>query len=189
MTVEQYERYEITHVPEGLQISHWQALPSLGIGVIALVLLAACFLTDPYQGHNRFWAGLGVVVLALVALFGVKVESWILSDCAIRYKSGLWNKERLLELSPGMSLTARAEFVPCDSDGIEPAFPHVMHLVSPGGIELGDGFRFRERATVDRFLQTLRRAAPIETTAVRSEAENPHEPDRASARASDRRAD
>jgi hypothetical protein len=63
MVADRYERYAISHVPEGLQISLWQALPSLGFGVIALVILTACFLTDPYAGHVRIWAGLGVVAL------------------------------------------------------------------------------------------------------------------------------
>ena len=189
MTVDKYERYEITHVPEGLQVSLWQALPSLGPGVIVLVILAACFFTDPYSAHNRVWAGLAVVALLFVAIFGVKVEAWIFSDRAIRYKSGLWNKERLFELSPGMSLTARVEVVSCDSEGIEPAFPYRVHLIGPSRIELGDGFRFRERSTLDRFMATIRGAAPIDVTALRLEAENPHEPDHASARASERRAD
>ena len=30
MVADRYERYAISHVPEGLQISLWQALPSLG---------------------------------------------------------------------------------------------------------------------------------------------------------------
>ena len=34
MSFDKYERYEINNVPEGLQVSHWQALPSLGPGVI-----------------------------------------------------------------------------------------------------------------------------------------------------------
>src|SRR5580693_6723131 len=107
MVADRYERYAISHVPEGLQISLWQALPSLGFGVIALVILTACFLTDPYPGHVRVWTGLGVVALALVALFGVRVETWIISDCAIRYKGSLWHEEISFESSPGAPLVLR----------------------------------------------------------------------------------
>jgi hypothetical protein len=155
MSFDKFERYEISNEPAGLRISHWQALPRLGLGVIVLVIVAACFLTDPYQGHSRIWAGLGVVVLALVALFGVKVESWIISDGAIRYKNGLWNKELLFECPPGTNFITRVEVAPCDAEGTPPAFRHVVHLIGPGEIEIGDGFRFRERSTMVRFLESL----------------------------------
>ena len=49
MVAGKYERYEVSYVPEGLHIFAWQALPNLGCGVIALVLLAACFATDTPQ--------------------------------------------------------------------------------------------------------------------------------------------
>jgi hypothetical protein len=162
MVADKCERYAISHVPEGLQITLWQALPSLGFGVIALVILTACFLTDPYQGHGRVWAGLGVVALALVALFGVRVESWIISDCAIRYKSSLWREELLSEHSPGRFLILRVEHVPSDSEGTQPPFPHVVHLMGPSKIEIGDGFRFRSITNFDRFLQMLHAVSPIE---------------------------
>ena len=162
MVADKYERYAISHVPEGLQISLWQALPSLGFGVIVLVILTACFLTDPYQGHGRIWAGLGVVALALVALFGVRVESWIISDCAIRYKRSLWSEELLSEHSPGGPLIVWVEHVPCDGEGTQPPFPHVVHLIGPG--EVGDGFRFRTSTNLDRFLKTLREVLPIAVT-------------------------
>jgi hypothetical protein len=161
MVADKYERYAISHVPEGLQISLWQALPSLGFGVIALVILTACFLTDPYQGHVRIWAGLGVVALALVALFGVRIETWIISDRAIRYKSSLWKEELLSERSPGTLLIVRVEHIPCDSDGTPPPFPHVVHLIGPGGLDFGDGFRFRTSTNLDRFLETLHEVLPI----------------------------
>ncbi len=167
MFADKYERYEISTVPEGLQISLWQALPSLGFGVIALVILTACFMTDPYQGHGRIWAGLGMVALALVALFGVKVESWIISDSAIRYKSSLWSKELSFERFTGTPLIMRVELVPSDPEGTERTFLHVVHLVGPGGIKFSDGFRFRTRTNLDRFLETLRDVAPLEVEELR----------------------
>jgi hypothetical protein len=175
MVADKYERYAISHVPEGLQISLWQALPSLGFGVIALVILTACFLTDPYPGHVRVWTGLGVVALALVALFGVRVETWIISDCAIRYKSSLWKEELLSERSPGALLVVRVEHIPCDSDGTPPPFPHVFHLIGPDGLEIGDGFRFRASTNLDRFLETLRDVLPIAVTEFQSGTEDADE--------------
>jgi hypothetical protein len=168
MVADRYERYAISHVPEGLQISLWQALPSLGFGVIALVILMACFLTDPYQNHGRIWTGLGVVALALVALFGVRVESWIISDCAIRYKSSLWHEELSVENSLGTPLILRIEFIPCDPDGTEPAFPHIVHVIGPRGIAFGAGFQFRTRTSLDRFLETLRAVVPVDVEEVRA---------------------
>jgi hypothetical protein len=164
MVADKYERYAISHVSEGLQISLWQALPSLGFGVIALVILTACFLTDPYPGHVRIWTGLGVVALALVALFGVRIENWIISDRAIRYKSSIWSEELLSERSPGTLLVVRVEHVPCDSEGTQPPFPHVVHLIGPEGIEIGDGFWFRTSTNLDRFLKTLHEVLPIGVT-------------------------
>ena len=56
MVADKYERYEVSYVPEGLHIFAWQALPNLGCGVIALVLLAACFATDtPQIGVSSIW--------------------------------------------------------------------------------------------------------------------------------------
>jgi hypothetical protein len=176
MVADKCERYAIAYVPEGLQISLWQTLPSLGFGVIALVILAACFVTDPYQGHDRIWAGLGVVVLALVALFGVRVENWIISDSVVRYKSSLWNKEIFFEHSPGTSLIVRVEFESCDSEGTQSPFPHVVHLMGPGGIEIGDGFKFRQRASLVRFLNALHGVSPIDVADLRSADENADEP-------------
>ena len=173
MSLDKFERYEISNVPEGLQVSHWQALPSLGPGVIVLVILAACFLTDPYHGHNRIWAGLGVAALGFVALFGVKVERWIISDHAIRYKNGLWNMELLVECSPGTSFIVRAEVVSADQEGTPPTFPHVVHLIGPGEIEIGDGLRFRERSTMVRFLESLRESSAIEVLVPKSRMEEP----------------
>jgi hypothetical protein len=161
MFADKFERYEITHVPDGLQISLWQALPRLGFGVIALVILAACFATDPYQGHGRIWAGLGVLALALVALFGVRRENWIISESAVRYKSSLWNKELSFERSRETPLFLRMERIACDSEGTVPSFPNVVQLFGPGSIKVGDAFRFRERSTLDRFLQTLHDVSPI----------------------------
>jgi hypothetical protein len=168
MVTDKCERYAIAHVPEGLQISLWQALPTLGFGVIALVLLTACFLTDPYQGHGRIWAGLGVVALALVALFGVRVESWIISDCAIRYKRSLWSEELLSEHSPGVPLIVWVEHVPRDGEGTQPPFPHVVHLMGSSKIEIGDGLQFRETSTLVRFLKILDEVSPIEVTDLES---------------------
>ncbi len=186
MKGDKYERYAISHVPEGLQISLWQALPNIGFGVVALVILTACFLTDPYPGHDRIWAGLGVVALALVALFGVRVETWIISDTAIRYKSSLWHQELLFEHSPGSSLIVRVEVVPGDSEGTQPPFPHVVHLMVPGGIDVGDGFRFRQRASLVRFLNALHDVSPIDVEDVRAAHEGADEPTSPPADPSDR---
>jgi hypothetical protein len=179
MTADKYERYEVSNVPGGMQISIWQTLPSVGFGVIALVILTACFMTDPYQGHGRIWAGLGVAALALVALFGVRVERWIISDTVVRYKSSLWSKELSLERSAGTPLILRVELVPCDAEGAEPPFPHIVHVVGADGIELGDGFRFRQRANLVRFLEALHDVSPIDvedlrwTNEIADEATNP----------------
>ncbi len=189
MSFDKYERYEISNVPEGLQISHWQALPRLGLGVIVLVILAACFLTDPYHGHNRIWAGLGVIVLALVALFGIKIESWIISDSAIRYRDGLWTKERLFACLPGIKFISRVEVVPCDAEGTPPAFRYVVHLVGQGEIEIGDGFRFREQPTMARFLEYLQVSSAIEVTDLQSGPQDPNTPGRRPSIASDHRID
>jgi hypothetical protein len=161
MIADKFERYTISHVPEGLQISLWEALPNLGFGVIALVILAACFVTDPYQGHGKIWAGLGVVALALVALFGVRIENWIIADTAIRYQGTLWSNELLFERSPDTPLHVRVELIPADSEGTQPPFPHVVHLIGPGGIEVGDGFRFRKSSSLDLFLATIQSVSPI----------------------------
>jgi hypothetical protein len=176
MVADKCERYAISHVPEGLHISLWQALPNIGLGVIVLVILTACFLTDPYQGHGRIWAGLGVVVLALVALFGVRMETWIISDSAIRFKSSLWNKELSFESLPGTPLILRTEIVPCDPDETEPPFRHVVHMIGPGGTEFGDGFRFRTRTNLDQFLETLRTVVPLDVDDIRSMHEDADQP-------------
>ena len=158
MVVDKCERYAMSHVPEGLQISLWQALPSIGFGVIVLVILTACFLTDPYQGHERIWAGLVVVALALVALFGVRLETWIISDGAIRYKSSLWHEEISFESSPGAPLVLRIEIVPCDPDGTEPPFSSRRPHDWARGTEFGDGFRVFRRAPAST--DSWRRFAP-----------------------------
>jgi hypothetical protein len=167
MVTEKCERYEFSHVPEGLQIALWQALPNIGFGVIALIILTACFLTDPYPGHGRIWAGLGVVALAVVAVFGVRVQTWIISESAIRYRSSLWNKELIFEHSPGTPLILSVEIVRYDPDTTEPPFAHVVQLIGPLGIEFVDGFRFRTRANLDRFLEMLRAVVPVEVEDLR----------------------
>ena len=58
----------------------------------------------------------------------------------------------------------RVELVPGDADGTEPPFRHVVHLIGARGIELGEGFRFRTRINLDRFMDTLRDVAPLEVT-------------------------
>ena len=126
------------------------------------MILAACFATDPYQGHGRIWACLGVVALALVALFGVRVEKWIITSSEVRYKSSLWNKELSLDRDSGTPLRIHLELLPRDSEGERPPLPHVVRLFDPAGIEIGEGFRFRERANLDRFLEALRTASPID---------------------------
>ncbi len=162
MDGDQFERYEVTYVPEGLHIVAWQVLPRVGGGVIALVMLAAGFVTDPYPGHNRIWAGLGVATLALVALFGVRVERWTIGDGIVRFKSSLWDKEISANRSLETPLVLWIELLPRDSEGDRPPDPHVVHLVGPGGATLGDPFRFRQRSTVDRFLETLRTALLVD---------------------------
>jgi len=162
MNVDKYERYEISALDGGLHIVMWQVLPRVGGGVIVLVMLAACFATDPYEGHGRIWAGLGVIALALVALFGVRVENWTIADSGVRYKSSLWNEEVSFEYAADRPLVLRLELLPGDSEGIRPPYPNVVHLVGPDGIEVGDGFRFRERSSLDRFLEALRTVALLE---------------------------
>ena len=112
-----------------------------------------------------------MAALAFVALFGVKVESWIISDCVIRYKNGLWKKERLFESSPGTAFIVRPEVIPCDSEGTPPTFPYVVHLIGPGEIEIGCGFRFRERTTMIGFLESLRESSAIAVTDPKSRME------------------
>jgi hypothetical protein len=172
MTFDKYERYEVTNVPDGLSISLWQALPRFGIGAMALVILAACFVTDQHQGHGRIWACAGVIALALVALFGVRIESSVISDSAVRYKASLWSKELLFERPPGTPLIVHVERAPSDSESTQPPFPHAVHLIGPGGIEVGEGFRFREKSTLERFLRALHEVSPIEVT----DLENLHSP-------------
>ena len=103
-----------------------------------------------------------MVALALVALFGVRVETWIISDSTIRYKSSLWTKEVLFERLPGTPLTVRVEVVPCDSEETQTPFPHVIHLIGPGESEVGSGFMFRNGTTLIRFLETLHDVSPVE---------------------------
>jgi hypothetical protein len=162
MTADRYERYELDHVPDGLSISTWQILPRVGAGVIALVMLAACFATDPYEGHSRIWAELGVVTLALVAIFGVSVERWIIGDAEVRHKSSLWSREASFVRSANEALILRLENLPADSEGNRPPYPHVVHLIGTAGAEIGAGFGFRDRSTRDRFLDTLRTFTPID---------------------------
>jgi hypothetical protein len=156
------ERYEITCVPEGLHIFMWQVLPRVGVGVIALVMLAASFATDPYEGHSRIWAGLGVVALALVALFGVRVENWVISASEVRYKGSLWKRALSIGGLADKPLIVRVDLLPSDAEGTRPPYPFVAHIIGPGGTEIGDGFHFRERLNLDRFLGTLKTVAPIE---------------------------
>ena len=162
MDVDKYERYELSGLDGGLHIVMWQVLPRVGVGVIMLVMLAACFATDPYEGHGRIWAGVGVIALALVALFGVRVENWTVADGAVRYKSSLWNEEVSIEYATDRPLLLRLELLPGDSEGIRPPYPNVVHLVGPDGIEIGDGFRFRERSSLEGFLEALRAVAPLD---------------------------
>jgi hypothetical protein len=176
MDVEKFERYEISHSPKGLHVFMWEILPRVGGGVIALAILAACFATDPYEGHGRIWAGLGVVALALVALFGVRVETWIISDNAVQFKSSIWHKAMSVERSQGAPLAVRVELVPCDAEGTRPPFPHVVHLVGPGGIEIGDGFHFRERSNLDLFLKAFQTGSPIDVEEDRTANEETDEP-------------
>ena len=168
MFTNKYERYEVSLVPEGLQIVMWQVLPNLGCGAIALVLLAACFMTDPYQGHARIWAVVGVSVLALVAVFGVRVETWIIGDGEIRYKQSVWKQELSCACAPGTPLVLRVEHVPCDLEGTEPPFPRIVHVIGQGGIEVGDGFMFRNRSTVGPFLEALGGVTSIEVDYLQS---------------------
>jgi hypothetical protein len=169
VVADRYERYEISDGPDGLHVFMWQVLPRIGGGVIALVMLAACFATDPYEGHGRIWAGVGVVALALVAMFGVRVENWVFSENEVRYKSSLWDKEHSLERSPDTPLVLRFELLPSDAEGTRPPFPHIVRLVGPGGIELGDGFRFRDRSNLERFLEALRTVAQFDVVDLQSE--------------------
>ncbi len=159
-----FERYKVSAVPEGLQVSHWQALPNVGLGVVMLLILTACFLTDPYQGHGRIWALLGVATLAFVALFGVRVESWILSDYAVRYKSSLWRREVVVELSPEEPLSARVDVKTYHLEEDQDTVTYTLQLLGPNGIELGEGFGFRKASTLDLFLKTLQRASPSMVT-------------------------
>ena len=175
MTFDKYERYEVTNVPEGLSISLWQALPRFGIGVMALVILAACFVTDQHPGHGRIWAGLGVIALVLVALFGVRIESTVVSDSAVRYKGSLWSKELVFERPPSTPLILHVERVPNDSEGTQPPFPHVVHLIGPDGMEVGEGFQFREKSTLERFLQAIHDVSPIQVTDLLSAKESTDE--------------
>jgi hypothetical protein len=169
VVADKYERYEISHAPGALHVFMWQVLPRIGGGVIALVMLAACFATDPYEGHGRIWAGLGVLALALLALFGVRVENWVFAENEVRYKSSLWDKERSLARTPDTPLILRFELLPSDAEGTRPPFPYIVHLVGPGGIELGDGFRFRDSSNLERFLEALRTNTPIDVENLRSE--------------------
>ena len=162
MDVDKYDRHEISALDGGLHIVMWQVLPRVGGGVIVLVMLAACFATDPYEGHGRIWAGLWVIALALVALFGVRVENWTIAAGAVRYKSSLWNEEVSCDYAADRPLVLRLELLPGDSEGIRPPYPNVVHLVGPDGFEIGDGFRFRERSSLDRFLAALRAVAPVD---------------------------
>lgn len=164
MVADKCEHYEISSVPDGLQIVSWQALPNLGFGLVTLVILAACYLTDPYLGHGRTWAGLWVIVLALVALFGVRVERWIISDSLVRYKNSFWNKELFFERSAGTPLILRVERAACDPEVTEPTFLQVAQVIGESGTEFGGGFQFRKSTNLDRFLETLGDVTPLEIT-------------------------
>jgi hypothetical protein len=175
MVADKYERYEVSYVPEGLHIFAWQALPNLGGGVIALVLLAACFATDTHGDHGRVWVVIGVAALALVALFGVRMENWVFSESEVRYKGSLWRKDVSFRPASGTPLTLRVESATWDPDGTEPPFPHVIRVIGPGGNELGDGFRFRQRRKLVEFLEMLRTVTALEVVEVRSRVEDPGE--------------
>jgi hypothetical protein len=110
-----------------------------------------------------------------VALFGIRIESWIISESALRYKSSIWSAEVLSERSPGTLLVVRVGHILCDSDGTPPPFPHVVHLIGPGVLDFGDGFRFRTSTNLDRFLETLREVLPIAVTEFQSMTEDADE--------------
>jgi hypothetical protein len=162
--VEKYERYEISYVPDGLQISTWRALPNLGFGLFALLILAACFLTDPYQGHARIWGTAAVVTLALVAAFGVRLENWIISESDVRYRSSVWSKQRRLARPAGTPLRMLVQIAARDLEGNTPPFPYGVHFNAPGEGSFGDALRFRDRASVERLLSTLHEFTPVEVT-------------------------
>jgi hypothetical protein len=162
MDLDRYERYEVSPAADGIHISMWQVLPRVGGGVVALVLLAAGFATDPYVGHGRIWASLGVIALGAVALFGVRVQSWLISDTAVRFKGSIWDKEVSLDRVPGKPLVVRAEQLTGDSDVSDPPCPHVIHLLGPDGLEVGTGFHFRQRSTALRFAAMLQTVGTIE---------------------------
>jgi len=164
VNLEKFERYEISYVPDGLQISTWRALPNFGFGLFALLILAACFLTDPYQGHARIWGTAAVVTLALVAAFGVRLENWIVSDSDVRYRSSVWSKQRRWARPAGTPLRVFVREEVRDLEGTKPTFPYGVHFTQPGEGSFGDALRFRERASVDRLLNTLHGFTPVEVT-------------------------
>lgn len=159
MVPDKFERYAVSYGPEGLHIRMRQALRTVGCGVLAFGMLAACLVGALDVG----WAGTGfcVVLVAFVAMCAAWTEDWIITVGEIRYRNSFHIKERCVRRS-GEPVALRVEVFPPDSDGDLPQFPHVVHLIGPDGEEVGYGFAFRRISNLNQFLETLRLLLPLD---------------------------
>jgi len=163
MVSEWFERYAVTACPEGLHIRMRQALNCVGSGVLALGMLAASWLGGaPASGVGWAWIAFWALYGTLAAVGALRKEDWLISDGKIRYRNSSRRKERCFRRSSGKPLTLRVKALPRDPDAIPHFFPHVAHLIGPDGEEIGDGFAFQRRSSLDRFLETLCLVLPLD---------------------------
>jgi hypothetical protein len=169
-----FGRYAVSGGPEDLHIMMRQDLYYvLPCGVFSSVVLAFVWVAsrgptpilDPGESSWGVWffTGAWVAFVALVATCALWAEDWTISVSEIKYQNSYRRKGRCVRRSPGKPITLRVETLPDDSDtGALPRFPHVARLIGPDGEEVGDGFAFRTRSSLDGFLGALRRHLPLE---------------------------
>jgi hypothetical protein len=174
MVPDRFERYTVSDGPEGLHIMMRQDLHYvLPCGVFSSVMLAFVWVASRGPtpildlGESSwgvwFFTGVWVVFVALVATCALWTEDWRISVREIKYQNSFRREERCVRRSPGRPIALRVEILPCDPDtGASPQYPHVARLIGPDGEEVGDGFAFRTRSNIDRFLGALRRVLPLE---------------------------
>ena len=109
-----------------------------------------------------FFTGVWVVFVAPVATCALWKEDWRISVSEIEYRNSYRRKERCVQRAPGKPFTLRVEVLEDDWDGATPQFRHVARVIGQDGEEIGYGFAFRTRSSLDGFLEALRRLLPLE---------------------------
>jgi len=178
MVADRFERYAVSDGPGELHIELRQGLQCVGCGVLTLLILAAGWSsTAPFSVGWWAWTGPCAVAGALIVMSALWEEDWWISTGDIRYENSFRYKERLAQGSPGEPIILRVEVLPRDpdSDG-GPSFPHGVRLFGPDEVQVGWGFWFQRRSNLDRFVETLRCALPVEVEEQRSQKESASKP-------------